>query len=114
MWGYCEGMIDTTVAYPIVALVAIYALVFFWSPHRVAEFWGRDVGQRHTIMQHFRFRERTRVCAAGIGLTACLVLSSAFGSSILFVVGMFLGLACLGCVDALQIRAISRAHLSVS
>lgn len=112
-YSYCDGMIDTNVVYPVLAFIAIYAVVFFLVPRRVAEFWERDGLPVHTIMQHFHFWERRRIWLAAVSLTACLLLSPAFGSSVLFMVGVFLGLACLGCVDALQLRAISRHHLSV-
>ena len=65
-------------------------------------------------MQDFRIWESRRTWVAAVGLAACLLLSAAFGSSIVFMVGVFLGLACLAGVDVLQFRAISHHHLSVS
>lgn len=107
-------MIDANAVYPILALIAIYAAAFFLSPHRLADFWERDDLPVHMIMQNFRIWESRRTWVAAVGLAASLFLSPAFGSGVIFMVAMFLGLACLWGADALQFRAISQHSLSVS
>jgi len=101
-------MIDANAVYPILALIVIYATVFFLSPSRVAESWERDGLPVHEIMRHFRYWERRRVWISGVGFGACVILASLFAAYIIAAVAMFVGVMSLTGADAFQIHRLSR------
>lgn len=101
-------MIDTHTVYAVLALIAIYAAVFFLSPNQIAQLWERDDLPVHEIMQHFRYWERRRVCIVGLSLATCVILASSFAASAMSPIAVFVGVMSLAAADAFQTRRLSR------
>lgn len=101
-------MSETDTVFSILALIAIYAIVFFLIPNRLAQYWERDDLPVHEIMHHFGYWQRRRVLIAGVGFTTCAVLAWSLAASIIPAVAVFVGLASLAAADWSQIRRLSR------
>ena len=101
-------MIDSNAVYAVLALIAIYATMFFLFPNRVAQYWERDDLPVHQIMRHFRYREARRVWISIAGIAGSVIVAVLVPASIVFPVALFLGLVALAGADAFQIRRLSR------
>ena len=99
-------MIETNIGFAILALVAINAVYFVFSPYRLAEFRERDGLPVHWIMQHFRYWERRRVWISGVCIGVCV--TSLFAASSFTLFALFVGLTLLTGADAFQVRQLSR------